>query len=137
MLSARPTTLQFEIWLFARPDHREHVRECGAFESEAAAARFAARLRMWLHTGVCSEAMFTNCLDADDRTALLTLHGYLRGRGIDPCLTCVEAIRVPANDNAARAPWESADGPEGAVRLVEPPPLVELSRGIAELDDED
>lgn len=127
MLSVRSTTLQYEIWLFARPDHREHVRACGAFESEADAARFAARLRLWLHTGVLSEALFMNCVDADDRTALLTMHDYLRDRGIDPARICVEAVRVRADANAVRAPWEGHDDLEDRVRLAEKPPLVEIN----------
>lgn len=107
MLSQSPAATLYEVLIFAPPDHREEVRECGVFVSEGAADQMATRLRMWLHQGVLSEALFANCGDAADRETLLTLRDSLCERGIDPALTVIEGSVRQRNGQDIRTPWEA------------------------------
>lgn len=112
MILARTTVATWEIWLFARPNFRQPVTECGLFRAadashlaghmaEASAVRMAARLRIWVHEGVWSENLADNASDPDDVRELLLLRESLQAQHIDPARVLVDAKRIDlTHDNA-------------------------------------
>jgi hypothetical protein len=115
MLSSPETSVDcFEIWLWARPDHKIHVGECGSFRSEGDAERVAGYVRMWLQTRVWMAELTAAMPDRDDQLSLFALPEVLRAWGIDPALTVVEPTRPDDEDT------RYCGGPDDTVAWANP-----------------
>lgn len=105
MVSTAKANACYEIWIFAAPDFRLPVSECGFYRTERAAVHAADLLRRWVRFGQWSDNLADGCEDRDEVTALLTLRETLHDCGVDParCLVqAVEAGRVPDSQVALR-----------------------------------
>lgn len=112
MLSPNAQSQWYEIWIYAHPDHREPVQECGMFQSELEAVRMGARLSLWLHEDILTEPLFEMCASLEDRMAIIFLADSLRKMGIDPKRVMVTARPLASHDNAesaVRANWRNID----------------------------
>lgn len=94
MVSTKTAASSWEIWIFAAPDFRLPVSECGFYRSERAAVHAADLLRRWVRDGQWSDNLADGCEDRDEVTALLTLRETLHDCGVDPGRCVVQAIAV-------------------------------------------
>lgn len=126
-VSPKSVSQHYEVWLFASPDYRQPVQECGVCANELDAVHAARFLTQYLHGGPFNENMLDCSPDpVGDEIPLRLLPVSLAEQGIDPTRVYVGAIQVPfaGGDNAVPVPAEALAEWRRHAGHVQPEPVM-------------